>query len=65
MDKLGFNDRAVGFGGLPIAGYVEAKPTNDPAALAANRKLAAMFIEMILKTDPENVRLENGQIVMK
>jgi hypothetical protein len=64
-DKQGFNDMAVGFGGLLIAGYVEAKQNNDPAALAANRKLAAMFIEMILKTDPENVRLENGQIVMK
>jgi hypothetical protein len=64
-DKQGFNDMAVGFGGLLIAGYVEAKQNNDPAALAANRKLAAMFIEMILKTDPENVRLENGSIVIK
>jgi len=24
-----------------------------------------MLIEMILKTDPENLRIENGQIVMK
>jgi len=24
-----------------------------------------MLIEVILKTDPENLRIENGQIVMK
>jgi len=24
-----------------------------------------MLIEMVLKTDPENLRIENGQIVMK
>ena len=26
---------------------------------------AGMLIEMVLKTDPENLRIENGQIVMK
>lgn len=63
--KQGFNDMTVGFAGLLIAGYVEAKQNNDPAALAANKKLAEMFIQMILKTDPENVRLENGSIFIR
>lgn len=64
-DKQGFNDMSVGFAGLLIAGYVEAKQNNDPAALASNKKLAEMLIQMILKTDPKNVRLENGSIVIR
>jgi len=64
-DKQGFNNMLVGFGGLLLAGYTEAKQTGDANALATNKKLAGMLIEMVLKTDPENLRLENGQIVMK
>src|SRR5580765_5409088 len=64
-DKQGFNNTLVGFGGLIFAGYSEAKQNNDANALAGNKKLAAMLIKMVLKTDPENLRLENGQIVMK
>jgi hypothetical protein len=64
-DKQGFNNMLVGFGGLLFAGYTEAKQNNDAHALASNKKLAGMLIEMVLKTDPENLRLENGQIVLK
>jgi hypothetical protein len=64
-DKQGFNDMAVGFAGLLVAGYVEAKQNNDAASLALNKKLAEMMIQMILKTDPQNVRLENGSIVIR
>ncbi len=64
-DKQGFNDMTVGFAGLLIAGYVEAKQNDDSAALASNKKLAEMFIQMILKTDAQNVRLENGSIVIR
>ena len=64
-DKQGFNGMLVGFGGLLFAGYAEAKQNNDTNALATNKKLAGMLIEMVLKTDPENLRIENRQIVMK
>ena len=64
-DKQGFNNMLVGFGGLLFAGYTEAKQNNDAHALASSKKLAGMLIEMVLKTDPENLRLENGQIVLK
>jgi len=64
-DKQGFNNTLVGFGGMLLAGYVEGKNNNDAATLASYKKLAGMLIEMVLKTDPENVRVENGQIVMK
>ena len=48
-----------------LAGNAEAKQNNDAEALATSKKLAGMLIEMVLKTDPENLHLENGQIVMK
>lgn len=64
-DKQNFNNMAVGFAGLLLAGYTEAKQNNDAAALATNKQLAAMLIEMVLKTKPENLRLENGSIVIK
>ena len=35
------------------------------ATLETYQKLAGMLIQMVLKTDPANVRLENGQIVLK
>ena len=64
-DKQGFNNMLVGFGGLLFASYSEAKQNNDADALATSKKLAGMLIEMVLKTDPENLRIESGQIVMK
>ena len=64
-DKQGLNNTLVGFSGILLAGYSEGKQNNDPDTLASYKKLAGMLIEMVLKTDPENLRLENGQIVMK
>ena len=60
-----FNNMLVGFSGILLASYSEAKQNNDAAALATSKKLAGMLIEMVLKTNPENLRIENGQIVMK
>ncbi len=64
-DKQGFNNMLIGFSGMLLAGYSEAKQTNDAEMLANSKKLAGMLIEMVLKTNPENLRIENGQIVMK
>jgi hypothetical protein len=50
---------------LLLAGYSEAKRENDRNALASNKKLAAMLMEMLLKTDPENIRIENGEILVR
>jgi hypothetical protein len=55
----------VGFSGILLATYTEAKQNNDAEGLATSKKLAGMLIQMVLKTDPDNLRLENGQIVMK
>jgi hypothetical protein len=64
-DKQAFNNMLIGFSGMLLAIHEEAKQNNDANALATSKKLAGMLIEMVLKTDPENLRVENSQIVMK
>lgn len=64
-DKQGFNNVMIGFGGILLAGYTEGKQNGNAETLAGYKKLAGMLIEMVFKTNPENLRLENGQIVMK
>ncbi len=64
-DKQGFNNMLIGFSGMLLAVYTEAKQNSNAETLANSKKLAGMLIEMVLKTDPENIRVENNQIVMK
>lgn len=64
-DKQNFNNMLIGFGGLLLAGYTEGKQNNDAATLENYKKLAGGLIQLVLKTDPENLQLENGQIVMR
>jgi len=64
-DKQNFNNMLIGFGGLLLAGYTEAKQTGDADALEKYKKLSGMLVNMVLKTEAENLQIENGQIVMK
>ena len=64
-DKQSFNNMLIGFSGMLLAGYSEGKQNNDASTLESYKKLAGMLIQMVLKTDPENLRLENGQITIK
>ena len=64
-EKQRFNNVMIGFGGILLAGYTEGKQNKDAETLAGYKKLSGMLIELVLKTDPENLRLEDGQIVMK
>ena len=64
-DKQGLNNTLVGFSGMLLAIHSEAQQNNDADALARSKTLAGMLIEMVLKTNPENLKIENGQIVMK
>jgi hypothetical protein len=64
-DKQGMNNVMIGFAGILLAGYTEGKQNSDAATLANYKKLAGMLIELVFKTDPQNLRLESGQIVMK
>lgn len=64
-EKQAFNNVLIGFSGILLTGYSQSKQSNDAETLASYKKLAGMLIEMVLKTGPENIRVENGQIVMK
>ncbi len=64
-EKQGFNNMLIGFSGILIATYSEGKQTENAETLATAKKLAGMLIEMVLRTDPENIRVENNQIVLK
>jgi Family of unknown function (DUF6683) len=64
-DKQAFNNMLIGFSGMLLAVYTEGKQNNDANTLATSKKLAGMLIEMVLKTDPDNLRIEDGQIAMK
>ncbi|MEO8436641.1 MAG: DUF6683 family protein [Pyrinomonadaceae bacterium] len=64
-DKQSYNNMLIGFGGMLLAGNLEGKQRNDAATIATFQKLAGRLIQMVLKTNPDNLRIENGQIVMK
>ena len=64
-DKQNFNNMAIGFAGLLLAGYTEGKENNDAATIDSYKKLAGGLIQLVLKANPDNLRIENGQIVLK
>ena len=64
-DKQAFNNLMIGFSGLLLAGYLEGKQNNHAETIATYQKLAGVLIGMVLKTDPENLRVENNQILLK
>ena len=64
-EKQSFNNMMVGFSGMLLAIYMDAKESGNAESLANSKKLAGMLIEMVLKADPENMKIENGKIVMK
>ena len=64
-DKEGFNNMLIGFSGLLLAGYTEGKQENNRETVESYRKLAGILIKLVLKTEPNNLKMENGQIVLK
>ncbi len=61
-EKQDYYNKMIGFSGLLLAGYTEGKQTNNPETLKAYKQIAGMLIEMILKTDPNNINVVNGNI---
>jgi hypothetical protein len=64
-DKQSFNNMLIGFSGMLLAGYVEGKQNGDAETVANYQKLAGMLIKLVLKTEPDSLRIENGQIIIK
>ena len=63
-EKHGYNNTLIGFSGIMLATYMEGKRSGNAESLVSSKKLAGMLIELVLKSDPENIRVVNGQIVM-
>ena len=61
-DKQAFNNVMIGFSGLLLAGYTEGKRNNDAATLKLYSQLAGELIKMVLKVEPERLRLKDGVI---
>ncbi len=64
-EKQSFNNMMIGFGGMLLAIYTEGKQNDHAETVANSKKLAGMLIELVLKADPENMRIQNGRIVLK
>jgi hypothetical protein len=63
-DKQAFDNLLIGFAGMLLAGYTEGKQGGDAETLAVYRQLAGELIRLVLKVEPEKLRLENGQITV-
>ncbi len=61
-DKVAFNNLLIAFSAIPLATYIEGKQNGDAATVKTAGQLAGELLQMILKTDPKNVRFENGSI---
>jgi hypothetical protein len=56
-DKQQLYDLLIGFTGLPLAIYTEAKERGDAAQMKQAQELAAKLIELVLKVDAKSVKL--------
>lgn len=63
-DKQGFYNTLIAFTGMPLATYTEGKQNGDEATVKVARQLAGEMIRLVLKTDPELVRFENGSLTI-
>ena len=61
-DKVAFNNLLVAFAAIPLATYTEGKQNGDAATVKTAGQLAGQLLQMILKTDPEKIRFENGTV---
>lgn len=56
-DKQQLYDLLIGFTGLPLAIYTDAKERGDAAQLQQAREVAAKLIELVLKVNAKDVKL--------
>jgi hypothetical protein len=64
-DKQQFNNVMIGFAGLLLAGYTEGKQNSDAETVGMYRRLAGELIKMVLKIEPDRLKLRNGMIVIE
>lgn len=64
-DKHSLNDMLVGFTALPLGVYIEGKQNGNQETVKLAKIWAGEMIKLVLKTDPENVRFDNGTLTIK
>ncbi|MBP6005098.1 MAG: hypothetical protein KA746_16835 [Pyrinomonadaceae bacterium] len=64
-EKQAFHNTMIAFGGLLLAGYIEGKQGNSPETVKMYSQLAGMLIKMVLKMEPDQLKIKNGMIVVE
>jgi hypothetical protein len=57
-DKQQLYDLLIGFTGLPLAIYTEAKERGDTAQMKQAQELAAQLVQLVLKVDAKSIKLQ-------
>ena len=61
-DKQFLHDTFIGFSGLVLAGYMQAKETKDQQTLKQYRQIAGALLQEILKINPDKVSFEGNAL---
>lgn len=61
-DKQAMYNTLIGFAGIPLATYAEGKETKHQPTIDAARQLAGNLVEIVLKTGPDRLKFENGEL---
>jgi hypothetical protein len=64
-EKQAFHNTMIAFGGLLLAGYIEGKQGNSPETVKVYSQLAGMLIKMVLKMEPDQLKIKDGMIVIE
>lgn len=62
-DKQLLYDMLIGFSGIVLASYTEAKRTNDGDLLLTSQVLAGSLLQLVLKSDPEKLRFTSTGLI--
>ena len=64
-DKQALYNLLIGFAGIPLATLMEGAESGDAATVKVARQLAGEMIKIVLKTDPDKVRLDGGTMTIE
>ena len=63
-DKQALYNTLIAFAGIPIATYLEGVGNKDAATIAVAKQLSGALIKIVLKIEPDRIKISNGQITI-
>lgn len=63
-DKQALYNTLIAFAGIPIATYFEGVGNKDAATINVAKQLSGALIKMVLKIEPDRIKISNGQITI-